>query len=170
MLIRSLVTLNYACRDYRCTRNLCCNLLRTAKNYSALANSCTLQTDAFLFTIVYSQNVQTSYNRVRKDCLDRYHVWGTPQGHLQGPTCDFFKTLAFFNIQGYKCTCVVCEPVFLLFNFPCMLIPSWPVTADCWSILMILCLIILTANTPTKMDRTTTSLVSWLGVLIKRFS
>ncbi len=33
-----------------------------------------------------SYSLQTSFYSVMKDWPDKYHVWGTPRGHLQGQT------------------------------------------------------------------------------------
>ncbi len=38
---------------------------------------------------------QASFDCVTKDRPEKYHVWGTPQGHLQGQTRDNKKTRLF---------------------------------------------------------------------------
>ncbi len=57
------------------------NNLAKKEHYSAFANSCSLQTDTFLFhsfIATMSYSLQTSFNSVMKDWADKYHVWGTP--------------------------------------------------------------------------------------------
>ncbi len=59
---------------------------------------------SFIATISYS--LQISFNSVMKDWADKYHVWGTPRGHLQGQTRDSSST-RIFTLKRNKYTCVL---------------------------------------------------------------
>ncbi len=55
-------------------------LLQCLNEYSAFVNSCPLQTDTFLFSLIHTHHVLLSsfFSSVMKDWADKYHVWGTP--------------------------------------------------------------------------------------------
>ncbi len=46
-----------------------------------------------------SYSLPTSFNSLIKDWADKYHVWGTPRGRLQGQTRDNSNT-RFFTHKG----------------------------------------------------------------------
>ncbi len=62
------------------------------------------------------------------------------------------------------------EPFLLPFHSPSILTPCHTVTADCWSMRMIVCFVFHTANVPTKREWMTTCHVWRLGKLIMDLS
>ncbi len=76
--------------------------------------------------------------------------------------CSFYMCSNVGILQG---ACLSSFSIFLAYW-----IQSRPVTADCWSLRMIVCLVTLTANALTKRDWMMTSLVLRLGVLIMDLS
>ncbi len=84
---------------------------------------------SFIATMSYA--LQTSFNRVMKDWADKYHVWGTPRGHLLGQNDDnsntrFFHTkkehinmCSYIISVVYICHSISCLKVFaLLYHIP----------------------------------------------------
>ncbi len=59
---------------------------------------------SFIATMSYS--LQTSFSSVMKNWADKYHVWGTPRGHLQGQTREN-SNMRFFTLKSNTYTCVL---------------------------------------------------------------
>ncbi len=62
---------------------------------------------SFIATMSYP--LQVRLNSVVKDWADKYHVWGTPRGHLQGQTRDNSNTRFFHTKQEqiYMCSYII---------------------------------------------------------------
>ncbi len=58
---------------------------------SAFAYLCPRNFFYQLFITTIFNSLQTSCISVKENWLDKYHVWGTPKGHLQDQTCDNYN-------------------------------------------------------------------------------
>ncbi len=69
---------------------------------------------SFIATLSYS--LQTSFISAMKDWADKYHVWGTPRGHLQGQTHDNSNTRIFHTKKEHIYMCSYIIPVVYIYG------------------------------------------------------